>query len=70
MEHHITRKVQVVQNELLTNFDSSVVGNTASLATYYLNLTPVRNIYMKSPNLTSFNTVGRNSEFSIIRKYL
>ena len=45
-------------NELLTNVFPNVVGNTASPATYYLNLIPVRNIYMRSPNLSSFNTIG------------
>ena len=55
-------------NELLTNVFPNVVGNTASPATYYLNLTPVRNIYMRSPNLSSFNTIGCNGESSVIKK--
>ena len=55
-------------NELLTNIFPNVVGNTANPAKYYLNLTPVRNIYMKSPNLSSFNTIGCNGESSIIKK--
>ena len=55
-------------NELLNNVFPNVVGNTANPATYYLNLTPVRNIYMKSPNLSSFNTIGCNGESSIIKK--
>jgi len=38
-------------NELLTNVFSNVVGNTNNPAKYYLNLTPVRNIYIRSPNL-------------------
>ena len=55
-------------NELMTNVDPSgmVIGNTANPAKYYLNLTHVRSIYMKSPNLSSFNTIGCNGESSII----
>ena len=56
-------------NELLTNVTPNVIGNTASPAMYFLNLTPVRNIYMRSPNLSSFNTIGCNGESSIIKKY-
>ena len=56
-------------NELLTNiFQASPVGNTANPAEFYLMLTPVRNIYLKSPNLSSFNTIGCNGEASIIKK--
>ena len=56
-------------NELLTNVFSGVSGNSISNpAKYYLNLTPVRNIYMKSPTLSSFNTIGCNGESSIIKK--
>jgi hypothetical protein len=57
-------------NELLTNFDSSamVVGDTANPAKYYLNLTPVRNRYMRSPNLSSFNTIGPDGSSSIVKK--
>ena len=55
-------------NELLTNVFSNVVGNTNNPAKYYLNLTPVRNIYIRSPNLSSFNTIGCNGESSIIKK--
>ena len=55
-------------NELLTNVFPNVVGNTASPAKYYLNLTPVRNIYMRSPNISSFNTIGCNGESSVIKK--
>ena len=54
----------------MTNVDSSgmVIGNTANPAKYYLNLTHVRNIHMKSPNLLSFDTIGCNGENSIIEK--
>ena len=56
-------------NELITNMSiPSPVGNTASPAKYYLMLTPVRNIYMRSPNLSSFNTIGAAGESNIIKK--
>ena len=55
-------------NELLTNNKIFYDGDTAIPVQYYLNLTPVRNIYMRSPNLSSFNTIGCNGESSIIKK--
>ena len=55
-------------NELLTNVTPNVIGNTASPAQYYLNLTSIRNIYIRSPNISSFNTIGCNGESSIIKK--
>ena len=57
-------------NELLTNYDRSIVGNSLNPAKYYLNLTPVRNIYMRSPNLSSFNTIGADGSSNIIKKSL
>ena len=54
-------------NELISNFQS-VVGNTATPAQYHINLTSVRNIYIRSPNISSFNTIGCNGESSIIKK--
>ena len=54
-------------NELISNFQR-VVGNTASPAQYHLNLTSIRNIYIRSPNISSFNTIGCNGESSIIKK--
>jgi len=55
-------------NELLTNVVANVVGNITNPAKFNLNLTPVRNIYMRSPNISSFNTIGCNGESSIIKK--
>ena len=56
-------------NELITNVTlPSPIGNTANPAEYYLMLTSVRNIYMRSPNLSSFNTIGCNGESNIIKK--
>jgi len=56
-------------NELITNMSiPSPIGNTANPAKYYLMLTPVRNIYMRSPNLSSFNTIGAAGESNIVKK--
>ena len=55
-------------NDLLTNVFPNVVGNQQTPAKYYLNLQPVRNIYMRSPNISSFSTIGCNGESSIIKK--
>jgi len=56
-------------NALLTNFGSvSTVATQATPAKFHLNLQPVRNIYMRSPNISSFNTIGANGESSIIKK--
>ena len=56
-------------NELLSNQQSGLpVGNTATPAEYYLMLTPIRNIYMRSPNLSSFNTIGCNGESNVVKK--
>ena len=55
-------------NELITNVVPNLVGNSQNPLILYLNLTPVRNIYMKSPNLSSFNTIGCNGESTIIKK--
>ena len=56
-------------NELLTNTAKvSTIGTPSSPVKFYLNLQPVRNIYMRSPNISSFSTIGCNGESSIIKK--
>ena len=55
-------------NELITNVVPERVGNSQKPLILYLNLTPVRNIYMKRPNLSSFNTIGCNGESTINKK--
>jgi len=56
-------------NALLTNFGSvSTVGTQSTPVQFYLNLQLVRNVYMRSPNISSFNTIGANGESSIIKK--
>ena len=56
-------------NELLTNTDNvSTIGTTATPVQFYTNLQSIRNIYMRSPNISSFSTIGANGESSIIKK--
>ena len=56
-------------NALLTNFGSlSTVGTQVTPVQFHLNLQPVRNIYIRSPNISAFNTIGANGESSIIKK--
>ena len=56
-------------NEILTNTGNvSTIGTTSIPVQFYLNLQPVRNVYMRSPNISSFNTIGCNGESSIIKK--
>jgi hypothetical protein len=56
-------------NELLTNTAKvSTIGTPSSPVKFYLNLQPVRNIYMRSPNISSFSTIGCNGESLIIKK--
>ena len=56
-------------NELLTNTSKvSTIGTTATPVQFYINLQPIRNVYMRSPNISTFNTIGCNGESSIIKK--
>ena len=56
-------------NELLTNTSKvSTLGTTATPVQFYMNLQPIRNVYMRSPNISTFNTIGCNGESSIIKK--
>ena len=55
-------------SELLTNTcNVSTIGTPAIPVQFYLNLQPIRNVYMRSPNISSFNTIGCNGESSIIK---
>jgi hypothetical protein len=57
---------------------NELIGNTGSIANVYtstnpyvsgmLNLNPFRNIYISSPNLGSFTTLGARGESNIIKK--
>ena len=53
-------------NELLTNTGN--VSTAGATVEFYLNLQPIRNVYMRSPNISSFNTIGCNGESSIIKR--
>ena len=56
-------------NELLTNTGNvSTTGTPSIPVQFYLNLQPIRNVYMRSPNISSFNTIGCNGESSIIKR--
>ena len=56
-------------NELLSNNENtSTTGTVSTPVEFYLNLQPVRNIYLRSPNISSFSTIGCNGESSIIKK--
>ena len=55
-------------NQLLNNTRTSSTGTTANPLEFYLSLQPVRNVYMRSPNLTSFTTIGPDGSSSIVKK--
>ena len=52
-------------NELILNETTSIDAVTV---VFKVILQPVRNIYMRSPNLSSFNTMDCNGESSIIKQ--
>ena len=56
-------------NGLSTNTEStSKIHNTANPFVSFIELQPIRNIYIKSPNLGNFNTLGSRGECDIIKK--
>ena len=56
-------------NDLLTNTGIiSTIGTSATPVKFNLNLQPIRNLYLRSPNISSFTTIGCNGENSIIKK--
>jgi hypothetical protein len=58
-------------NGLIKNTGStSQLYNAENPMVSYIDLQPIRNIYIKSPNLGNFNTVGARGESDIIKKYL
>ena len=59
----------VSANELISNTAThSTVHNNNSQFEKALNLNPIRNIYIHSPNLGNFNTYGPRGENTIIKK--
>jgi hypothetical protein len=57
-------------NEILRNAEGNSIyyNSTNPYVSGSLDLQPIRNIYMHSPNLTSFKTVGPLGENTIIKK--
>ena len=57
-------------NDILNfqNERGSFFTNILSLQTGYVDLQPIKNVYMYSPNLGTFTTIGPNKERSIIKK--
>lgn len=56
-------------NALIKNYKrTSEFYNTDKPMISYIDLQPIRNIYIKSPNLGNFNTMGPRGETDIIKK--
>ena len=61
-------------NDVLRNYGDSSDGRTAICSTYnpyesgFLNFQGINNIYISSPNLGSFKTIGPRGESTIIKK--
>ena len=56
-------------NDLIKhNYTTSSTYSSASPFVTYIDLQPIRNIYISSPNIGNFNTIGARGESSIIKK--
>ncbi len=56
-------------NGLVKSIESkSTIHNTGNPFIAFIDLQPIRNIYIKSPNLGNFNTLGSRGECDIIKK--
>ena len=56
-------------NDLIkNNYSTSSTYNNASPFVTYIDLQPIRNIYISSPNIGNFNTIGPRGQSSIIKK--
>ena len=44
-------------------------NNTTPFVSGFLDLQPVKNIYISSPNLGSYSTIGPTGQQTIIKKY-
>jgi hypothetical protein len=56
-------------NGVIKNIESkSTIHNTENPLISYIDLQPIRNIYIKSPNLGNYNTLGLRGECDIIKK--
>jgi hypothetical protein len=47
---------------------TSVIHNAGNPFVSYIDLQPIRNVYIKSPNLGNYNTLGARGESDIIKK--
>ena len=56
-------------NDLIKhNYTTSSTYSSASPFVTYIDLQPIRNIYISSPNIGNFNTIGPRGQSSIIKK--
>ena len=56
-------------NDLIKNsYSTSTTHNNAAPFVTYIDLQPIRNIYISSPNIGNFNTIGPRGQSSIIKK--
>jgi hypothetical protein len=55
-------------NEVLRNFTPKVCNNTSPFTSGYVDLFPIRNVYITSTGLGNFNTLSVSGERSIIKK--
>jgi hypothetical protein len=56
-------------NGLIKNTErTSIIHNAGNPFVSFIDLQPIRNIYIKSPNLGNFNTLGLRGECDIIKK--
>ena len=57
-------------NDILQNFDysSPTYNQDTPFVSCFLDLLSIRNLYLSSPNLSSFSTYGANGEANIIKK--
>lgn len=52
-----------------TETNSPMYSNVSQFVSGYLDLQPVKNIYISSPNLGSYTTIGPSGQQTIIKKY-
>ena len=50
------------------NGNTSTIHNVSNPLITYIDLQPIRNIYISSPNLGNFNTIGPNGKSGILKK--
>ena len=69
MVHLMIKNILQSANDLTKhNYTTSSTSSSASPFVTYLDLQPMRNIYMSSPNIGNFNAIGPRGQSSIIKK--